>query len=61
MPGLSATVHGSRVPLSSVTDLLEATRHEWEPRLAGLIAKGNFVLGDEVAAFEREFAISMMG
>ena len=61
MPATAAIKPCSRVPLSNVTQLLEATRDEWEPQLAGLMKKGNFVLGDEVASFEREFAASMGG
>lgn len=47
---------GSEVPFCRLTDLLEATRTEWEPKIDALIRRGHFVLGEEVAAFEQEFA-----
>jgi dTDP-4-amino-4,6-dideoxygalactose transaminase len=47
---------GSGVPFCRLTDLIESTRFEWEPRLDALFRRGHFVLGEEVAAFEQEFA-----
>ncbi len=35
---------------------LESCRSEWQERLAGTIDRAWFILGEEVAAFEREFA-----
>ncbi len=36
--------------------ILDRCRREWEPRLAEAIDRAWFILGDQVAAFEREFA-----
>jgi dTDP-4-amino-4,6-dideoxygalactose transaminase len=48
---------GSRgVPFCRLTDLIESTRPEWEPRLEALFRRGHFVLGEEVASFEQEFS-----
>jgi dTDP-3-amino-3,4,6-trideoxy-alpha-D-glucose transaminase len=40
---------------------LEATSAEWQQNLACLFARMQFILGEQVAAFEREFAAAMGG
>jgi len=47
------------IPVANLKPALEATEPEWRARLAGMFDRGQFILGDEVAAFEREFAASM--
>ena len=47
------------IPIANLKPALEATEPEWRARLAGMFDRGQFILGDEVAAFEREFAAAM--
>ncbi|MBY0375169.1 MAG: DegT/DnrJ/EryC1/StrS family aminotransferase [Bryobacteraceae bacterium] len=44
------------VPAANLRPILEATRSAWESRLDELFARGQFILGDQVANFEREWA-----
>jgi len=44
------------IPLANLKPCLESCRREWEPRLAAAIDRSWFILGEEVAAFEGEFA-----
>lgn len=45
-----------RIPVANLSPILESTRPDWQARLAGLFTRMQFILGDEVAAFEKEFA-----
>jgi dTDP-3-amino-3,4,6-trideoxy-alpha-D-glucose transaminase len=49
----------SPTPFVRLTDTIESTRGQWEPRLNALMKRGQFVLGEEVASFEQEFAVAM--
>jgi dTDP-3-amino-3,4,6-trideoxy-alpha-D-glucose transaminase len=44
------------IPLVNLRPSLASCRSEWQERLARVIDNGWFILGGEVAAFEREFA-----
>jgi dTDP-4-amino-4,6-dideoxygalactose transaminase len=44
------------IPFVRLSTTIESTRPQWEPRLNALMRRAHFVLGEEVAAFEREFA-----
>ncbi len=44
------------IPVANLRPSLEATRPEWEARLAELFARMHFILGEQVSAFEGEFA-----
>ena len=44
------------IPLFDTNEQLEPLRAELKDRMAKVIESGRFVLGPEVAAFEREFA-----
>jgi dTDP-3-amino-3,4,6-trideoxy-alpha-D-glucose transaminase len=45
-----------KVPFTDLRPLLRATEPEWRRALASLLRRGHFILGEDVAAFEREFA-----
>jgi dTDP-3-amino-3,4,6-trideoxy-alpha-D-glucose transaminase len=47
---------GRSIPLVNLKPCLDACRPQWERRLAETIEGGSFILGEQVAAFEREFA-----
>src|SRR5687768_12695422 len=47
---------GMAIPLFDTNEQLEPLRAELKERMATVIESGLFVLGPEVAAFEREFA-----
>ena len=51
--------HRSKLGKARLTDAIESTRPQWEPRLNALMKRGQFVLGEEVASFEREFAAAV--
>jgi len=44
------------IPFVRLSTTIESTRPQWEPRLNALMRRAHFVLGEEVASFEREFA-----
>ena len=45
-----------KIPFTDLKPLLRATEREWRRALARLVERGHFILGEEVAAFESEFA-----
>jgi dTDP-3-amino-3,4,6-trideoxy-alpha-D-glucose transaminase len=47
---------GRSIPLVNLRPCLDHCRSQWESRLAETINRAWFILGEEVAAFEREFA-----
>lgn len=47
------------IPVANLKPALAATETEWRARLAAMFDRGHFILGEEVAAFEREFAAAM--
>lgn len=47
------------VPQVNLKPALRATAREWRANLRRLFARGNFILGEEVRAFEEEFAAAM--
>ncbi|MDQ6758349.1 MAG: DegT/DnrJ/EryC1/StrS family aminotransferase [Acidobacteriota bacterium] len=47
------------IPFARLSAAVESTRPEWEPRLHSLMKRGQFVLGAELASFEREFAAAL--
>jgi dTDP-3-amino-3,4,6-trideoxy-alpha-D-glucose transaminase len=47
----------SKVPLTNLKPALDACRAEWQSALLQTIDRAWFILGEEVAAFEREFAV----
>ena len=46
----------SRIPSFDLTRQYREIKEEIDRALAGVLANGNFILGDEVAGFENEFA-----
>lgn len=44
------------VPAVNLRPILEATRPAWETRLDEMFARGQYILGEQVAGFEREWA-----
>ena len=44
------------IPVVNLKPCLDAARADWSARLEEMFARGNFILGEQVAAFEREFA-----
>jgi dTDP-3-amino-3,4,6-trideoxy-alpha-D-glucose transaminase len=48
-----------RIPFVNLRPAIEAARAAWEARLAEMFARSHFILGDQVAAFERELAAAM--
>ncbi len=44
------------IPFTDLRPLLRETEAEWRGSLSRLFERGRFILGEEVAAFEREFA-----
>ncbi|MBS1875037.1 MAG: DegT/DnrJ/EryC1/StrS family aminotransferase [Acidobacteria bacterium] len=45
-----------RIPVANLRPLLAAAEPQWRANLDALFAAGQFILGPQVAAFEREFA-----
>lgn len=45
-----------KIPFVNLRPALEATEAVWRRRLEQMFARGQFILGEQVAAFEREFA-----
>lgn len=45
-----------RIPFVDLKPAIEETRPSWEARLAEMFERGQFILGEQVAAFEAEFA-----
>ncbi len=48
-----------RIPVTNLRPAIEATEADWRCRLAEMFARGQFILGEGVAAFEEEFAREM--
>jgi dTDP-3-amino-3,4,6-trideoxy-alpha-D-glucose transaminase len=48
-----------RIPVANLKPALAAAEPAWRERLAAMFERGQFILGEEVAAFEREFAAAM--
>jgi dTDP-3-amino-3,4,6-trideoxy-alpha-D-glucose transaminase len=48
-----------RIPMVDLRPMLAETESAWRANLARLFERMQFILGDEVAAFEREFAAAM--
>lgn len=46
------------IPMVNLRPALVSTRAAWQANLKQLFASGQFILGDQTAAFEREFAAS---
>jgi len=46
------------VPLVNLRPAIEATSPRWRALVEAMFARGQFILGEQVAAFEREFAAS---
>ena len=46
----------AQIPFTDLRPLLRETEAEWRGALARVFERGRFILGEEVAAFEREFA-----
>lgn len=46
------------IPMVNLRPALASTRAAWKANLAQLFASGQFILGEQTAAFEREFATS---
>ena len=49
------------VPQANLRPLLRATSRDWRANLRRLFQKSHFILGDELRAFEAEFAAAMGG
>lgn len=47
------------VPVANLKPVLEATRSAWEARLAELFGRMHFILGEQLSAFEGEFAATL--
>jgi dTDP-4-amino-4,6-dideoxygalactose transaminase len=47
------------LPVVNLRPAIEATRAEWQTQLEAMFARGQFILGDGLAAFEREYAASL--
>lgn len=47
------------IPMTNLRAALEATAPEWRARLDELFARTHFILGEQVASFEREFALRL--
>lgn len=45
-----------RIPFVDLKPAIEEARPSWEARLAEMFERGQFILGEQVAAFEAEFA-----
>jgi dTDP-3-amino-3,4,6-trideoxy-alpha-D-glucose transaminase len=46
------------IPLANLTPAIEATEPEWRARLGEMFRRGRFILGEQSAAFETEFALA---
>ena len=44
------------IPVANLRPALDATEPEWRARLAEMFDRGQFILGEQAAAFDREFA-----
>ncbi len=47
-----------RIPTVNLQPVLNATESAWRARLGEMFERGQFILGEQVAGFEREFAAS---
>ena len=50
---------GLRVPVANLRPSLEATRAAWQRNLDALYERCQFILGEQVQAFEQEFALAL--
>lgn len=48
-----------KIPFVNLRPSLQATEADWRARLAEMFERSQFILGEQVAAFEREFAQAM--
>jgi len=58
---LHARVVGTAIPQVNLRPLLRATSRDWRANLRRLFQRSNFILGDELRAFEGEFAAALGG
>jgi dTDP-3-amino-3,4,6-trideoxy-alpha-D-glucose transaminase len=47
------------IPQANLRPILRATAREWRANLNRVMARAHFILGDELRAFEQEFALKM--
>ncbi|MBY0508103.1 MAG: DegT/DnrJ/EryC1/StrS family aminotransferase [Bryobacteraceae bacterium] len=47
------------LPVVNLRPSIEATRPEWQARLDAMFARGQFILGEGLAEFERDYAASL--
>jgi dTDP-3-amino-3,4,6-trideoxy-alpha-D-glucose transaminase len=47
------------LPVVNLKPAIDATRAEWQAQLDAMFARGQFILGEGLAAFEREYAASL--
>lgn len=47
------------IPVVNLRPAIEETRAQWQARLDEMYARNHFILGEQVASFEREFATAM--
>ena len=47
------------LPMVNLKPIIEATRPEWQAQLDAMFARGQFILGAGLAAFEQEYAASL--
>ena len=52
-------VSGIKIHQANLRPILRATEREWRAKLNRVIARAHFILGDELRAFEEEFAMKM--
>ncbi len=52
-------VSGIKIPQANLRPILRATAKEWRANLNRVMARAHFILGDELRAFEQEFASKM--
>lgn len=48
-----------KIPFFNLRPALEATQAVWRARLDEMFARGQFILGEQVSAFEKEFAAAL--
>jgi dTDP-3-amino-3,4,6-trideoxy-alpha-D-glucose transaminase len=47
------------LPVANLRPAIEATREAWQAELDAMFARGQFILGEGLSAFEREYAASL--
>jgi hypothetical protein len=48
-----------KIPQANLRPILRATGREWRANLNRVMARAHFILGDELRAFEQEFALKI--